>query len=146
MKKWLTLLGFCSVNTINGLGFGILSDNHDAYATYYNMSESSFQNIFYVGLFVEILFCLPAIRVIEWRLDYSINTAAYLSVCAYSLNFFAIENVVIGTSPPTQLMPLRSWEPSLSFSCSRLAFTWLKLGFPWRNGRWRSESDFTPTL
>ena len=64
MKKWLTLGGFCIVNMANAMGFGILSDNQTQFASYYNMDEESFAGLFYIGLFVEILFCFPAMKVI----------------------------------------------------------------------------------
>ena len=95
MKKWLTLTGYCIVNMVNAMGFGILSDNHQQLADYYNMSLESFSSLFYVGLFIEILFCFPAMKVIEWRLDYSIHTAAFLTVCGNCINLFSIDNIVI---------------------------------------------------
>ena len=94
MSKWLTLASFCLVNMANAMGFGILSDNHGEFAKFYNMPQDSFYSLFYIGLIVEMLLCLPAIRVIEWRLDYSVQAAAYLSLCGYCINLFSYDNIV----------------------------------------------------
>jgi hypothetical protein len=53
------------------------------------------ENTFYIGLIVEILLCVPAIKVIEWRLDYAIIAAAYMTACSYYLQYFSMNNVVI---------------------------------------------------
>ena len=102
MKKWRTLTGYCMVNMTNAMGFGILSDNHDQFASFYNMSESSFSSLFYIGLFVEILLCFPVMRIIEWRLDYSIHAAAFMTLCGFCLNLFSIDNIV--TAYASQIM------------------------------------------
>ena len=64
MKKWLTLIGYCLANFSNALIFGLYSSNISSFADFYNTSESNIENLFYVGLIVEVLFCLPAIRLI----------------------------------------------------------------------------------
>ena len=54
------------------------------------------ENTFYIGLLIEIFLCVPAIKVIEWRLDYAIISAAYMTACSYFLQYFSMNNVVIG--------------------------------------------------
>lgn len=53
------------------------------------------ENTFYIGLVIEVLLCLPAIRILEWRLDYAIISGAYLTACSYWLQYFSLNNIII---------------------------------------------------
>lgn len=96
MSEWLTLLGFCLANFSNGSGFGLYTSNLQSYALYFQTSEQALQNTFYIGLIVEALMCLPAIKLIEWRLDYAIIGSAYLTACSYVIQYLCVGNIVIG--------------------------------------------------
>lgn len=63
-KSHLNLFSFCLVTFANAIAFGFFYGNTSTFANYYNVSEDSINNSFYVGLATEIIFCIPAIKVI----------------------------------------------------------------------------------
>lgn len=50
VQKWLTLVGHCFATFSNAMGFGIYFIHLDIFAAYYNVSESSIANSFFIGL------------------------------------------------------------------------------------------------
>jgi hypothetical protein len=63
-RSHLNLFSYCLVTFANAIGFGFFYGNTSTFANYYNVSEDAISNTFYIGLLAEILFCLPAIKVI----------------------------------------------------------------------------------
>lgn len=85
----INLFVFCLVTLINASGFGFFYGNTRTFANYYNVSIDYINSIFYVGLITELIFFFPAIKIIEWRLDYSIMAGAFLTVTSYMIQFIA---------------------------------------------------------
>lgn len=96
IQKWLTLTGHCFANFANGIGFGLYFSNLNAFSVYYDITTSTITNTFYIGLIFEIIFCIPALKLIEWRLDYSIMCSAFLTMAGYWMSFTAQSNFIVG--------------------------------------------------
>lgn len=88
-KSHLNLLIYCLVTFGNAIGFGFFYGNTSTFANYYNVPEDYINNTFYIGLVTEIIFCFPALKVIEWRLDYSIIAGAFLTMASYWMQVVA---------------------------------------------------------
>jgi hypothetical protein len=63
-ERWIVLFSYCLVAFSNASGFGIYTSNLDIYAEEYNTTPDALSNTFYIGLLVEVLFCIPAIKII----------------------------------------------------------------------------------
>jgi hypothetical protein len=96
MKNWMTLLGFCLVNFNNALGFGIYTNSFDTFALYFNVQENTFSIMYDIGLIVEIILCVPVLKMIQWRLDYAIYSCVYLTTCSYWLLYFSNNTIALG--------------------------------------------------
>lgn len=96
VQKWLTLTAHCLATFSNAMGFGIFFINTDLFASYYSIDESLVEETFFIGLLFEILFCLPAMKIIEWRLDYSLMSGAFLSMAGYYMQYVAQDNFYVG--------------------------------------------------
>ena len=64
IQKWLTLTGHCFANFANGIGFGLYFSNLNVFSVYYDITTSTITNTFYIGLIFEIIFCIPALKLI----------------------------------------------------------------------------------
>ena len=64
MRQWTTLIGYSLVTFTNALGFGIFTNNLEAYSLYYNVKEDTFSTIYNFGLAIELLFFIPAMKLI----------------------------------------------------------------------------------
>lgn len=100
-QKWLTLIAHCFATFSNAMGFSFYFTNVAIFASYYNVSQSLIENSFFIGLILEIIFCVPALKLIEWRLDYSLMCGAFLSMSAYWVEFIAQDNFIAGTIRPS---------------------------------------------
>lgn len=98
IQKWLTLIGHCFATFSNAIGFGIYFTHVNIFADYYDINESTISNSFYIGLIFEIIFCVPALKLIEWRLDYSLMCGAFLSMAGYWVQFAAEGNFYVGNN------------------------------------------------
>ena len=96
LQKWLTLTSQCFANFSNAISFGIFFSNIPVFASYYSIRSSTIENTFYIGLVLEIIFCIPALKLIEWRMDYSIMCASFLTMTAYWVQYTAQDNFVVG--------------------------------------------------
>jgi len=83
VQKWLTLTGHCFASFSNAIGFGLYFTNLSSFSVYYDVYPDTIINTFYIGLIFEIIFCVPALKLIEWRLDYSIMCGAFLTMAGY---------------------------------------------------------------
>lgn len=99
-QKWLTLIGHCFATFSNAVGFALYFTNVDIFSGYYNVTQSVIENSFFIGLILEIIFCVPALKLIEWRLDYSLMCGAFLSMSAYWVQFIAQNNFIAGITSP----------------------------------------------
>lgn len=64
IQMWLTLTGHCFANFANAMAFGLYFSNLNAFSVYYDITTSNIINTFYIGLIFEILFCIPALKLI----------------------------------------------------------------------------------
>ena len=101
-QKWLTLLGHALATFCNAVGFGIFFTQLDIFADYYDTSEDNIKNSFYIGLVGQMVFCVPALKLTEWRLDYSIICGAFLTTASYWFEYLAQENSIVGRLGGTQ--------------------------------------------
>lgn len=88
-RSHLNLFIFCLVTFANAIGFGFFYGSTSTFANYYNVTEDTIANTFYIGLITEIIFCFPALKVIEWRLDYSIIAGSFLTMASYWIQVVA---------------------------------------------------------
>ncbi len=91
------LLVFCLISFANAIGFSIFYSNTQTFANYYNVPAIYIENTFYIGLITEIVFCFPALKVIEWRLDYSLIAGSFLTFASYWIQFIAQTSFFIST-------------------------------------------------
>jgi hypothetical protein len=96
-QKWLTLVGHCFATFSNAMGFALYFTNINVFSSFYNVSQSTIENSFFIGLVFELIFCVPALKLIEWRLDYSLMCGAFISMSAYWVQFTAQDNFIVGT-------------------------------------------------
>ncbi len=96
LQKWLTLASHCFATFSNAISFGVFFSNISVFATYYSIRPATIENTFYIGLVLEIIFCIPALKLIEWRMDYSIMCASFLTMTAFWVQYTAEENFVVG--------------------------------------------------
>lgn len=127
-QKWLTLIGHCFAMFSNAIGFGIYFTHLDIFAQYYNISEESISNSFFIGLTLELVFCIPALKLIEWRLDYSLMCGAFLSMTSYWVEYLAEGNFIVGITIITQSSVACSSNHSDRRSCYQCRPTWLNDG------------------
>jgi hypothetical protein len=52
-------------------------------------------SFFYVGLLTELIFCIPALKIIEWRVDYSIYAGVFLTLSAYWIQYLAYDSFYV---------------------------------------------------
>lgn len=97
VQKWFTLTSHCFASFANGIGFGLYFTHVNIFSEYYNVTTTSIANTFFIGLLFEIVFCVPALKLIEWRLDYSIMCASFLTMTGYWMQYTAQSNFVVGT-------------------------------------------------
>jgi Flp pilus assembly protein protease CpaA len=97
VQKWLTLTAHILATFSNALGFGIYFTNSSVFAAYYDVKPSLIEYSFFVGLLFELVFCLPAMKLVEWRLDYSLMCGAFLSMAGYFVQYTAQNNFIVGT-------------------------------------------------
>lgn len=110
LQKWLTLTSQCFANFSNAISFGIFFSNINVFATYYSIRPSTIENTFYIGLVLEIIFCIPALKLIEWRMDYSIMCASFLTMTAYWVQYTAQDNFVVGNCVSIQFYAACSYR------------------------------------
>ncbi len=95
VQKWFTLMSHCLATFSNAMCFGIFFSNIPTFSAYYNVSQATINNSFYIGLICEIIFCIPALKMIEWRLDYSVISGSFISMASYWIQFFAGNNFIV---------------------------------------------------
>ena len=66
------------------------------FALYYDVSIDTIQYTFFIGLVFELVFCLPGMKLVEWRMDFSMICGSFLSTSAYFLQYIAQGNIVVG--------------------------------------------------
>lgn len=64
VQKWLTLAGHCFATFSNGIGFGLYFTHIDIFSAYYDVYPQTIISTFYIGLIFEIIFCVPALKLI----------------------------------------------------------------------------------
>lgn len=112
VQKWLTLTAHCLATFSNAIGFGIYFTNASIFATYYDVSPNLISYTFFIGLLMELIFCIPAMKLVEWRLDYSMMCGAFLSMAGYFVQFTAQTNFIVGITILTQSSAAWPSKPS----------------------------------
>lgn len=96
ISKWLVVFSHSVSTFSNAIGFGLYFTNLNIFSEYFKTSETVITNAFYIGLILEILFFVPAIILIDWRLDYSVLCASFLTLATFWIQYIAKNNFIVG--------------------------------------------------